>query len=148
MNTVKHTAEFQIGQSATLLFPLFSAEGEKFWVPGWDYINVMGTTDLHEDYVFITESHDHASGDAIWIVKTHQPENLFVEYYKVEPGDKVGIIAVHCTALSDCATRVSVSYEYIALTETGVDFIKTFTNQVYQQFIGEWKELLEAYFAK
>jgi hypothetical protein len=30
-----------------ILFPLFSAEGEKLWVPGWDYENVMGTRELH-----------------------------------------------------------------------------------------------------
>jgi len=34
------------------LFPLFSPEGETYWVPDWDYENVMGTTELSEDYVF------------------------------------------------------------------------------------------------
>ena len=69
MNRVKHSADFQIAQPAEILFPLFSAEGEKCWVPGWDYTNVMGTTDLHEDYIFITEDHDHAASEAIWLVK-------------------------------------------------------------------------------
>ena len=43
MRTVKHTAAFQISQPIKILFPLFSAEGEKLWVPGWDYENVMGS---------------------------------------------------------------------------------------------------------
>ena len=47
------------------LFPLFSPEGEKLWVPGWDYENIMGTTALSEDYVFLTKIHDHATRDAI-----------------------------------------------------------------------------------
>ena len=53
------------------LFPLFSPEGEKYWVPGWDYENVMGTTELSEDYVFLTKNHDHGITNAIWIVKKY-----------------------------------------------------------------------------
>ncbi len=47
MNSVKHSGDFQLDQPADILFPLFSAEGEKLWVPGWDYENVMGTNDLY-----------------------------------------------------------------------------------------------------
>ena len=148
MNRVKHSADFQIAQPAQILFPLFSTEGEKYWVPDWDYINVMGSTYLHEDYIFITETHDHASSDVIWLVKKHDPKNYFVQFYKVEPDNKVGIIAVQCSALSESNTKVSVSYEYIALSKTGSEFIKTFSSQEYEAFIGEWKQLLEAYFAK
>jgi len=38
------------------LFPLFSPEGEKYWVPDWDYVNLMGTTELSEDYVFFDKN--------------------------------------------------------------------------------------------
>ena len=38
---VKHTVHFEIEQPIEELFPLFSAEGEKLWVPGWDYENIM-----------------------------------------------------------------------------------------------------------
>jgi len=61
MKSVKHTAGFEISQPAADLFPLFSPEGETLWVPEWDYENIMGTTDLHEDYIFLTKAHDHAS---------------------------------------------------------------------------------------
>ena len=54
MSKIKQQISFKVHQSAEVLFPLFSPEGEKHWVPGWDYENVMGGTDLHEDYVFLT----------------------------------------------------------------------------------------------
>jgi len=57
MTTIKHQTSFEINHSAEELFPLFSAEGEKLWIPGWDYENIMGSTDLHEDYVFFTSGH-------------------------------------------------------------------------------------------
>lgn len=88
-----------------ILFPLFSPEGEKHWVPGWDYKNILGETDLHEDYIFVTENHDHAASEAIWIVKKYDPSSHFVEFYKVEPGEKVGIISVKCNPISGSETK-------------------------------------------
>ena len=146
MNRVKHSADFQLDQPADILFPLFSAEGEKLWVPGWGYENVMGPTDLREDYIFLTKNHDHAASKAIWIVKRYEPSEYLVEFYKVEPEEKVGVITVKCSALSDTRTNVSVAYEYISLTERGNEFITSFTSDVYKGFIGEWQQLLDAYF--
>jgi hypothetical protein len=146
MTQIKYTEEFHISQPAEVLFPLFSAEGEKLWVPGWDYKNIMGANDLHEDYIFITKNHDHAASDAIWLVKKHDPESYFVEFYKVEPEEKVGIISVKCSPISISETNVCVSYQYIALSEKGNEFVAGFTSEDYRKFICEWKQLLEKYF--
>ena len=106
----------------------------------------MGTNDLREDYIFLTKNHDQAASNAIWLVKRHEPSEYLVEFYKVEPEEKVGIITVKCSALSEGKSKVNVRYEYIALNEKGNEFIRSFTNQVYKDFIGEWQQLLEAYF--
>ena len=146
MNRIRHSKSFQIDQPVDMLFPLFSAEGEKLWVPGWDYENIMGTNDLHEDYIFLTRNHDHAANKAIWLVKRYQPEIYLVEFYKVEPDEKVGVITVKCSELSGVKTNVCVTYEYIATSEKGNEFVGNFTSQEYDKFIGEWQHLLEAYF--
>jgi len=135
-----------IDQPIALLFPLFSAEGEKLWVPGWDYVNIMESKDLHEDYVFLTKNHDHASTDAIWLVKRYQPEIHLVQFYKVEPEDKVGIVTVQCKKIAEGLTQVEVSYEYIGLSQQGNEFIEGFTSTEYKAFIVEWKNLLLSYF--
>ena len=93
MGSIKHEDEFQVDQPTHILFPLFNAEGEKYWVPGWDYKNMMESSELHEDHVFVTESHGHASGDAVCSVKRRDPDANYVEFYKVEPEDEVGIIS-------------------------------------------------------
>jgi hypothetical protein len=146
MSTVKHVAEFRIGQPIETVFPLFSAEGEKRWVPGWDYENILGSNTLHEDYVFLTRNHDHASTDAIWLVKRYAPETHFVQFYKIEPEDKIGIIAVQCIPITDCQTQVEVSYEYIGLSKKGDKFIEEFGPTEYKTFIAEWNRLLVSYF--
>jgi hypothetical protein len=148
MSTVKHTADFQIRQPIQRLFPLFSAEGEKLWVPGWEYENVMGSTDLHEDYIFLTKNHDHASTDAIWLTKRYRPESHFVQFYKVEPKDKVGIITVQCKKIGDTQTQVEVSYEYIGLSRKSNEFIEKFTSSEFKEFISQWKSLLVNYFER
>ncbi len=146
MSTVKHTASFEIQEPVEELFPLFSAEGEKLWVPGWDYENVMGSTELHEDYVFVTKSHDHAAADAVWVVKRYEPEQYLVQFYKVEPGEKLGVIEVQCSEINESLTKVKVTYEYIGLSSEGNEFVAGFSLAEFQTFIGEWKALLLSYF--
>lgn len=69
MKTVEHTKKFRINTNINKAFPLFSPEGEKLWVPNWDYSNIMGTDQLTEDYIFTTDSHDHKLSTAIWTIK-------------------------------------------------------------------------------
>ena len=146
MNSIKHSAGFVIGRPLEQVFPLFTPEGEKLWAPGWEYEDIKGASEPIEDAVFITRSHDHASSAAIWLVKRYEPEDAHVQYYKVEPGDKVGIVTVQCTSQSPNATHVQVSYEYIALAEKGRSFIKGFSAEAYEVFMAEWEDLIRAYF--
>ena len=103
-------------------------------------------SDLHEDYIFLTKNHDHASTDAIWLVKRYDPESYLVQFYKVEPEDKVGVITVQCTLIDKSRTEVEVTYEYIGLSARGNEFIAGFTPALYKEFIGEWNSLLLIYF--
>ena len=128
------------------IFPLFSPEGEKHWVPGWDYINVMGTTELSDDYVFLTKTHDHGTSDAIWIVKKYDPKLHFVQFYKIEPGEKIGVVTVKCTELEASKTMIRVTYKYLALSKGGEEFITVFNESTYEEFIDEWQKLLTSYF--
>ena len=145
---VSHTASFDLDQPVERLFPLFSPEGETLWVPGWTYVNIMGSTDLHEDDVFLTTSHDHAAATAIWIVKQYDPVQYTVQFYKVEPEEKVGRVKVRCEPLGVGSTRVIVTYTYTGLSETGNRFIDGFTEAAYQAFIAEWRTLLVHHFER
>lgn len=128
------------------LFPLFSPEGEKYWVPSWDYENVMGTTELSEDFVFLTKTHDHGTTDAIWVVKKYDPQSHLVQFYKIEPEDKIAVVTVKFTELEAERTKVQVTYKYMALSATGEMFISEFSESAYEEFIGEWQTLLSNYF--
>jgi hypothetical protein len=146
MNSVQHTAGFDLPQTLDLVFPLFTPEGEKLWAPGWDYHNLMGTTELSEDYVFLTESHDHAGAAAIWLVKRYLPDEGLVSYFRVEPGDKVGVVTVQCSPVESGGTRVEVTYRYIPLSEKGQAFVDGYTQEAHQEFIAHWKVFINKYF--
>ena len=107
----------------------------------------MGTDEVHEDDLFLTRSHDHAASDAIWIVKQFAPERFQVQYYKVEPGEKVGLIEVVCVPSASSSTVVRVTYRYSGLSESGNRFVEQFTRKEYDAFIGEWKRLIDSYLA-
>ena len=146
MKNVQHTASFKLPQSLDLVFPLFTPEGEKLWAPGWDYHNLMGTTDLSEDYVFLTHGHDHAGAAAIWLVKRYLPDEGLVSYYRVEPGDKVGMVTVQCSPEESGGTHVEVTYRYIPLSEKGKAFVDGYTQEAHQDFIAHWEVFITTYF--
>src|SRR4030067_49067 len=91
-----HSEEFLLEKDIATVFPLFSPEGENLWAPGWSYTNLFGSTKLKPDYVFLTDTHDHKSAQAIWIVSDYDPDKHYISYYKIEPEQKVGKITVQC----------------------------------------------------
>jgi hypothetical protein len=143
--SVEHTHAFDVRIPIDELFQLFSPEGEKLWVPDWDYENISGDEKIHEDYVFLTNNHDHGDTQAIWIVKKYDAEKYYVQYYKIEPQDKIGIVTVQCYDFEKI-TRVSVTYKYIALSEIGKKLIDDFSKENYEEYINEWKCLIDNYY--
>ncbi len=146
MSKVNHTASFRIDQPVEVLFPLFNAEAEKLWVPGWDYENVMGSNDFYEDYIFLTKNQEHGSPDAVWLVKRYEPENYHLELYKVEPDDKVSVMTIVSKIVDDGITQVDVSCSYIGLSKMGNEFIEGYTLIEYEAYIAQWKDMLVSYF--
>ena len=145
---VSHSEQFLLERDIASVFPLFSPEGEKLWAPGWDYTNLLGSKDLQRDDVFLTDSHDHKSTNAIWIVSDYDPVKHYVSYYKVEPGEKVGKVIVECFKQTDTSTLVRVTYRYTGLSDSGNQFVSSFTKEVYKEFMSEWRSLLLLYFEK
>ena len=145
VKSISHTKDFAIGIPVSELFPLFSPEGEKLWTPDWDYENVMGSTELSEDYVFLTKTHDHRVKDAIWIVKKYDPAKYFVQFYKIEPEEKIGVVTVECRELGSERANVKVTYKYTALSARGENFISEFDDNMYDALINEWQTLLLNY---
>lgn len=147
MKTIKLRTNFQINQSADALFPLFSPENEKLWMPGYDYENVMGSTDLHEDYIFLAAGHNPWATKEIWLVKRLEPSSHFIQCYKVVPYDTITVVTIECKPITETTTEVEISNEFFGLSEKGDEFVKGRTAEAFTAFMEKWKEWLEGYFA-
>ena len=78
--------------------------------------------------------------------KSTNPKTHLVQLYKVEPGEKIGIVEVQCFEQVESRPKVRVTYEYIGLSEKGDGFVLRFTAAEYSAFISEWESLLAKYF--
>jgi hypothetical protein len=128
------------------IFPLFSPEGEKLWVPDWNPVLLHPPdTDWAEGLIFRTEGE---MGEAIWVVTRLDRAAHKVEYYRVEPGRHVARIVVSCSAIADQLTEAATSYEYIGLSESGNTEIAGMTQESYAVKMEGWSEWINEYLSR
>lgn len=129
---VEHTASFTIEQSVDDVFPLFSAEQEKYWVPNWDYVNLTGRVEMREDDVFLTLPHDsaHGSNNVVWIVNEYDRDRHLLKLYRLDPVEIVAFYTIDCEWISEASTRVDLTIGFLPLSEKGEAFVSGCTQQV------------------
>jgi hypothetical protein len=109
----------------TAAIHLFTAEGERAWVPGWDPIHASPT-------VFTTEHHTHT----IWVVTDETATTR--RYARVTPGVQAGTVEVRCEPDGE-HTRAHVTYD---LTALGPDADLDAFAAHYDAMLAEWERLI------
>ena len=110
--------------------PLFTAEGERAWAPGWE--PTYPDSDVHEvGQVWTTSGH----AETTWI--TVQADATQVRYARVALGDSAGIVTVSC-APEDVGTTVTVSYDLTALSLAGEKRLAEFASS-YDEMLEHWR---------
>ena len=128
------------------VFPLFSPEGERRWVPGWDpEVLHPREDDWREGQLFRTHEE---TGEAVWIITRLDRSQHRVEYHRVEPGRYVAHITVHCKELPDRRTRVSTAYSFVGLSEIGNRDIASMTQDAYNAKMSRWSEWIHRHLAR
>ncbi len=143
--SVRFVGTISLNGSIEEVFPLFSPQGEKLWVPDWNPLLLHPpAADWAEGLIFQTEEE---KGEAIWVVTRLDRAAHQVEYYRVEPGRYVARIAVSCAAIADQLTEAATKYEYIGLTEEGNAEIAAMTEDSYSVKMGRWSVWINEYLA-
>ncbi len=126
-------------------FPLFSPEGEKLWVPGWEpeFLDPAESA-WKEGQVFRTRE---GEGEVVWLVTRLDRALHSAEYHRIEPGRYVARIEVSCRPVPDHVTGVSIAYSYIGLSEAGNREISTMTQDAYDSKMSQWTEWIRCYLA-
>jgi hypothetical protein len=122
--------------------PLFTARGERRWVPGWDPEFPGGEPGEgepeREGLVFVTA---HGAERTFWVVAATGPEE--VRYVRVTPAKWAGSVAVKILDTSDAATMLEVTYDVTPLTPGGARDLTEFAAG-FDAYIAEWETLIAA----
>jgi hypothetical protein len=102
---------------------LFTAEGERRWVDGWDPAYPAGP----QGPVFLTHG-------TVWVVVDAGP--LHRRYARVTPGDRAGTVEVRCRA-AQAGTEAEVVYDVTALSGDLAEF-----ERAYPDMLAEWERLI------
>ena len=134
---VERTGDFTLPMAPEKALRLFSPEGERGWVPGWD------PEYLHPDHpstaqgtVFRTT---HGGEQTLWLVLQYDPGQGEAEYVRISPGSRMGTVKVRCRADGDDRTRVIVTYALTGLSVAGNAVLTDMTAEKYGQMLAEWR---------
>jgi hypothetical protein len=117
-------------------FPLFTPTGEREWVEDWDpTFPVAVIDDTLPGTVF--ETH-HGDAHTVWVVVRCEP-GLVIEYARITPGDRAGLVRVDCAPAGDSETVVTVSYDLTALTSDSNAALDDFSAN-YPEFLEHWRQ--------
>jgi hypothetical protein len=129
---VKH-GHFTLPCAPETAMELFTPEGERAWVPGWNPYFLSGAKD-EVGAVWTTNAH---GTHVTWVTVVRDADH--VRYSRVSENGTVGIVDVRCVADSD-GTRVHVGYDLTGTDRAGVAAVKSFA-EGYDEMLDEWRDL-------
>ena len=134
---ISRTGSFSLPVSVEEAFPLFTAEGESRWVPGWAP-DILGDLPQQPGLVFLTES----GGDrTIWTVLVSDEAAGRLLYSRVTPGRHAGTVEVRLEP-DGAGTRVAVTYAMTALPPAGAEALDPYSEANFRDMLEDWRALI------
>jgi hypothetical protein len=127
---------FHLDAPLAQVLPLFTAEGERAWVGGWEPEFLSGSEERGSAF----RSHGYDSRETAWIVIDYRPAEGRVSYARVVRDWNIGLVDVVCSEAPAGGTDVTVRYTLTGLNRPGRNFVKEFLNPgQYAKMIEEWR---------
>ena len=108
--TDSRSGSFELEMSPEEALPLFTALGEKFWIPTWDPV-VLNGDGVETGTVFVTSNQGHKTH---WIVMDYDSQAYHALYVRVTPEVDAGTVDVSLVSNGKGGSVVTVSYELTA----------------------------------
>lgn len=139
---LSNSRDFGLDATCARVFPMFTAEGERAWAPGWNPEMLSG--DVERGSAFRTLGHRDGR-ETVWIVVDYRPDQHRVAYARIAQGSNIGLVDVSCRHAAPDGAQVSVRYTLTGLNQDGDDFVREFLSDAhYTRFIEEWRVALSA----
>lgn len=142
-----HTEErfsFRVAAPMERLAPLFGADKERVWAPGWNpqFVYPLPPADVRG--MVFTVAHGHR--ESVWVNTQLDWKSGRVQYVYVIPDALATLITLQLTAEGD-KTRVDVEYDRTALSAEADAHVREMAEQ--DRAAGpEWERQVEEYLAK
>ena len=135
-STASFTGRLSVQADPVDAFPLFSPQGERSWVPGWnpEILSSRGG-EWRQGQIFRTRD-EH--GEAIWVVSRLDLKIHEVEYHRVQSGRYVAQVVVRCRPSGRQRSEVTVSYSFVGLSATGNREIEAMTQGAHDEKLECW----------
>lgn len=136
---ITRRGSFQLALPPAEAFKLFTAEGERLWVPGWSP-DILGDLPQRQGLVFLTGD---GAERTIWTVIESDPSAGRVRYSRVTPASRAGIVTVEVTAI-DAGCQVDVAYDLTALGQDGAASLDAYSAPLFAEMLEHWRALIQA----
>jgi hypothetical protein len=121
-------------------FRFFTPDGERLYVPGWDpeYLDPPDGA-LVEGLTFRTH---HNGEETLWLV-SRCAAPCQVDYVRVTPGSRIGVVSVRLTADGEAGSDVSVAYRMTSLSPAGERTLDAFA-AAFPEYLSSWERSIGA----
>ena len=113
------SGSFEVRLDPVMALPLFTPEGERLWVEGWEPTYLSGATD-EVGAVWSTSLGAHT----IWVTVMRTGDQ--VAYARVSDNGTAGLVSVYCEPAYSGGTTVHVRYDLTATSIDGVALLEAF----------------------
>ena len=141
MMNISRSGSFELDMTPGEALPLFTAQGEKLWVPDWRP-EILSGDGFEKGTVFVTSSHGHKTN---WIVMDYDTETLHALYARVTPEIDAGTVEVTIVPNGRGGSIVNVTYQLTALSATGAEKLQaSFSENNYARMMEDWRSMISS----
>jgi hypothetical protein len=143
---IVRTATIHLPLTPEEALPLFTPEGERAWVPGWDPqpLHAPDGSLSRAGAVFRTAA---TGEETLWWVERVDPVAGAADYVRITPGNRLGTVHVRCRAAGDASCSIDVTYRLTSLSESGEAALAKLTDEAFAADLAGWQSALEQHLA-
>ena len=134
------SGRFSVALPADRAIELFTPEGERDWVPGWDPVYPDGSPSETPGTIFTTA----ANGvETTWAIIEVDRVSCRAAYARITPGRHAGTVQVRCEQTAPAACRVHVEYDMTLLEGADTTELRPYEPSAFDAVMQEWQSLVE-----
>lgn len=139
--SIRRSGSFELELPPKEALPLFTAPGEKIWIPSWNP-TILSGDGIETGTIFTTV---HAGHKTYWNVVDYDEQSKHALYVRVTPESDSGTVDVTVKSNGKGGSIVHVSYQLTALTAVGSKNLQhNYSEFKYSQMMTKWKSMIES----